>query len=333
MTCTNDKLYQSSAFTPRFFVVIYSLLFIIGLPENIVACFYLLYNKANKRLTEVKIYMINLTLADLMFVVFLPVWVDYYNNGRNWRLSDRACGFFGSLFYINTYSTLCFLSLISFSRYLAVSRPLKTAQTKQVVRAVILTAVIWTGTLGASIPILITNSNHTNKRPDSKTSCFENYCSDNESERSRLLIIHSIMALTFAVTFGVVIANYILILRKLLIDKVALSLPQGKLKKRASRMVLMVLVIYSLCFLPYHIIQLPWVVYVLNFTKPGDGTFRKSFNDVHHVTLGLMCINCVLDPIVYCFLTEDFRQYLREWMGYLRNNCVLKRQKSQTIHS
>ncbi|XP_059841365.1 platelet-activating factor receptor-like [Hypanus sabinus] len=331
MNCTKDN-YDSSAFTSTYFIVIYSLVFIIGLPENIAACFYLLHNTANKGLTEVKIYMINLTLADLMFILFLPFWVDYYNNGRDWRLSDNACGFLGSLFYINTYSTLCFLTLISFTRYLAVSRPLKTAQSKQLVRGIIVTAVIWTGTVGSSINTLITSSNHTNKRNDSKISCFEHY--ENKSVRKGLLAIHSIMVLTFAVLFGVVIANYILILRKLLIEKVALRLPQGKLKKRASRMVLMVLVIYILCFLPYHLIQLPWVFFVLDFWKSDDCNFRKRFNDLHHVTLGLMCMNCVLDPIVYCFLTEDFRQYLRELMGCLRNISVLKnRQKSQTVHS
>ncbi|XP_072907728.1 platelet-activating factor receptor-like [Hemitrygon akajei] len=334
MNCTEDKLYDSSAFTSTYFVVIYSLLFIIGLPENIAACFYLLYNTANKGLTEVKIYMINLTLADLMFIVFLPFWVDYYNNGRNWRFTTLACGFLGSLFYINTYSTLCFLTLISFTRYLAVSRPLKTAQSKQVVRGIIVTAVIWTGTVGSSINTLITSSNHTNRRTNNKISCFEHYCSKDESVRIGLLAIHSIMVLTFAALFGVVIANYILILRKLLIEKVALRLPQGKLKKRASRMVLMVLVIYILCFLPYHLTQLPWVLLVLNFWKSDNFSFRKGFNDLHHVTLGLMSMNCVLDPIVYCFLTEDFKQYLSELMGCLRNICVLKnRQKSQTMHS
>ncbi|XP_051868032.1 platelet-activating factor receptor-like [Pristis pectinata] len=330
MNCTKDKYYETSPFKCKFFGVIYSLLFIIGLPENIATCCYLLYNKGNKRLTEVKIYMISLTLADLMFILFLPFWVDYYHRESDWKFGDFMCGFCGSLFYINTYSTLCFLSLISFTRYLAVSRPVETAQSKQVVRGVILTAIIWTGTVGASIWVLADSKKHTNEKHNA-TSCFEDYWSttgkngkDNETQKINLLVIHSIMLLVFALTLGAVIANYVLILRKLSADQSALRLSQDKLKKRAIRMVLMVLVIYILCFLPYHLIQLPWMLLVLDIWKPFKCNFRKTFNDVHQVTLGLMSINCVLDPIVYCFLTEDFRQYLRELINYHRNNCILR---------
>ncbi|XP_032881595.1 platelet-activating factor receptor-like [Amblyraja radiata] len=321
MNCTNDQYYKTSDFKYPFFIVIYSLLFIIGLPVNIAACCYLVSSKANKRLSEVKIYMISLTLADLLYIMLLPFWIDYYYHGGYWRFPAFTCSLFGSLFYINTYSTLFFLSLISFTRYLAVSRPVKTAQSAQRNRGIGVTVLVWLLIVCCSLCILIDNKNHVNKRNDNTTSCFENYTEKNE--KTQLLVIHSLMLLAFVVTLGAVIGNYVLIIRRLSREQTALRVPQHKLKKKAVRMVLTVLVIYMVCFLPYHLIQLPWMLLVLNVVHSNDCLFRKTFNDVHQVTLGLMSINCVLDPVVYCFLTEDFRRYLRELTCYCRDKCVL----------
>ncbi|XP_078261993.1 platelet-activating factor receptor-like [Rhinoraja longicauda] len=321
MNCTRAQYYETSAFKYTFFIVIYSLLFIIGLPENIAACCYLVSNKANKRLTEVKIYMISLTLADLLFITFLPFWIDYYYHNGHWRFPDFTCSFFGSLFYINTYSTLFFLSLISFTRFLAVSRPVKTAQSVQRNRGIGVTVLIWLLIVCCSLYILIDHKKHTNKINSNTTSCFEDYTEGNA--KSQLLVIHSLMLLAFVVTLGAVIGNYVLILRRLSTEQAALRVPHRKLKKKAVRMVLTVLVIYMVCFLPYHLIQLPWMLLVLDVVHSNDCLFRKAFNDVHQVTLGLMSINCVLDPVVYCFLTEDFRLYLRELTRYCRGKCAL----------
>ncbi|XP_069788163.1 platelet-activating factor receptor-like [Narcine bancroftii] len=326
MNCTN---FEVSEFRNPFFVVIYSILFIVGLPGNLAAFYYFVHNKAKKRLTEVKIYMISLALADLLFIVFLPFWIDYYSHGGHWRFSDFLCSFCGSLFFINTYNTLFFLSLISFTRYLAVSRPVKVAQSKQIQRGGVITVIIWIGTVSPSLKVLVNNKSHIIEINNSKR-CFENYF--DRDVKTQLLVIHSLMLLGFVLTLGAVIANSVLILRRLSVDRTVLGLHQSKLKKRAFRMVLRVLVVYLVCFLPYHLIQLPWVMLVLDVWESSDCVLRKAFNDAHQVTLGLMTINCALDPIVYCFLTKDFKQHLRDLTRYYMGNCTLKSSsKSQTI--
>ncbi|XP_067845329.1 platelet-activating factor receptor-like [Heptranchias perlo] len=320
--CSEKHFYDTSEFRYTFFPIIYSFLFIVGLPENIAALCFLVRDKSNKGLSEVKIYMISLTVADLLFVIFLPLWIDYYYYRGNWRSPRFACSLCGSLFYINTYSTLFFLALISFTRYLAVSQPVRAAQSKQIVRGFVLTALIWAVTICVSLPVLITNKQHVVELNGSNVRCFENY--RNQSTKTQLLIIHLLMLLGFTITFGVVIANSVLVLRKLSADQGLLGISQGRLKKRAFRMVITVLAIYMICFLPYHLVQLPWMLLVLDFWKSDDCTFRKSVNDVHQVTLCLMCINCVLDPIIYCFLTANFKDYLKELTQSCRSKCILR---------
>ncbi|XP_038659246.1 platelet-activating factor receptor-like [Scyliorhinus canicula] len=305
--CSEEHFYDTSEFRYTITSVFYSFLFIVGLPVNITSLWFLVRGK--KGVTEIKIYMISLTVADLLFVIFLPFWIDYSYRKGNWIFSSFMCSLWGSLFYINTYNTILLLALISFTRYLAVSQPVKVAQSTQNVRGFTLTALIWTTTIGAALPTLINHKQHVIGANGSNLRCFEYY--QEEGTKIEVLIIHLVMLLGFIIGFGVVIANSALILRRLSIDKKTLG-PSHRLKTRAFRMVLAVLVIYIVCFLPYHVVHLFWTILVLNFWKPVDCTTRKSVNDVHQVFLCLMCMNCILDPILYCFLTTSFRQYLNE---------------------
>ncbi|XP_078412868.1 platelet-activating factor receptor-like [Cetorhinus maximus] len=305
--CSEEHFYVTSGIRYTASYVFYSFLFIVGLPLNIASLCVL--TRSIKGLTEIKIYMISLTVSDLLFVTFFPFWIDYFYRGGNWIFSSFTCSLWGSLFYINTYTTIFFLAVISFTRYLAVSKPVKVAQSRQNARGFALTALIWTTTICFSLPTLINHEDHINETNEKHLKCFEYY--RKKDIKTKLLSIHVLMFLGFIVGFGVVITNSVLILRRLSNDRRTFRSSQ-KLKVRAFRMVLAVLVIYIVCFLPYHMIHLPWTLLVLNFWESGDCTFRKSVNDVHQVFLCLMCINCILDPILYCFLTTGFRQYLEE---------------------
>uniref|UniRef100_UPI00398E3879 platelet-activating factor receptor-like n=1 Tax=Pristiophorus japonicus TaxID=55135 RepID=UPI00398E3879 len=319
--CSEEHLFDTSDFRYTLFPVIYSFLFIVGLPINIAALVFLVRNKATKRLTEVKIYMISLTVADLMFIAFLPFWIDYYNRGGDWKFHSFMCSLCGSLFYINTYNTVFFLALISFTRYLAVYRPVKAARSRRILRGFISTAVIWLATICFSLPTLINSQRHVVRADDGMLRCFESY--KQPSTKTELLVMHLLILLGFLASFGVVIANSALILRRLSVDQQLLRISQGRLQKRAFRMVLLVLTIYLFCFLPHHLVQLPWLLLVLNFWKSTDCAFRRIVNDVHQVTLCLMCINCVLDPILYCFLTVNFREYVKGLTQSCRSKCTL----------
>ncbi|XP_078086715.1 platelet-activating factor receptor-like [Mustelus asterias] len=317
--CNEEHFYDSSEFRYSISSIFYSFLFIVGFPLNVASLCFLVRGK--KRVTEIKIYMISLTIADLLFVTFLPFWIDYYYRRGNWIFSSFMCSLWGSLFYINTYNTIFLLALISFTRYLAVSQPVKVAQSSQNRRGVALTALIWTLTISVALPILINHKDHINKT-NGTIRCFEYY--QEADTKIKLLILHLVMLLGFIVGFGVVIANSVLILQRLSMTKEILR-PSQRLKTRAFRMVLAVFVIYIVCFLPYHIVHLFWTLLVLNFWESKNCTFRKSVNDVHQVALCLMSINCILDPVLYCFLSRRFKQYFKELTQSWRQKCTIRR--------
>ncbi|NWR36748.1 PTAFR factor, partial [Tachuris rubrigastra] len=100
--------------------VIYCLVLCVGLPGNLVAL--LVFLQSGKVRKAIRIYLINLTLADILFNLTLPLWIHYYLSGGDWLLSEAACRLAGAAYYLATYSAVTFMALISFNRFCAQAR-------------------------------------------------------------------------------------------------------------------------------------------------------------------------------------------------------------------
>uniref|UniRef100_A0A8C3J019 G-protein coupled receptors family 1 profile domain-containing protein n=1 Tax=Calidris pygmaea TaxID=425635 RepID=A0A8C3J019_9CHAR len=68
---------------------VYCLVLCVGLPGNLVAL--LVFLQSGKVRKAIRIYLINLTLADILFNLTLPLWIPYYLAGGDWLLSEAAC--------------------------------------------------------------------------------------------------------------------------------------------------------------------------------------------------------------------------------------------------
>ncbi|XP_062450354.1 platelet-activating factor receptor-like [Rhea pennata] len=94
---------------------VYCLVLCVGLPGNLAALLVFLQSGGVRK--AIRIYLINLTLADILFNLTLPLWIPYYLAGGDWRLSEAACRLAGAAYYLATYSAVAFMALISVNRY------------------------------------------------------------------------------------------------------------------------------------------------------------------------------------------------------------------------
>ncbi|KAM4540808.1 platelet-activating factor receptor [Fundulus diaphanus] len=332
----SNTTFLDSQFRYVLFPVLYSIFFVVGFFANVYVLFILRCLREAKAMGEIRIYMTNLTVADLLFVCALPFWIGYYRREGDWVFRDFMCQLTGSFFFINNYCTILFLGAISFNRYWAVTRPLDAASSDHRCRGFIVCALIWGSTISMAISYFTSPSVH----PDGdKTRCFEGYQNQTEYEKKKVAVMHFvIIGLFFVVFFVVVVFNF-------LIAQVLLSqtMPQSGyssgtvksnrtkastfknpknsrgVKRRALQMLLAVVGVFVLCFLPHHIVQGLWVLAVLQI-KDGWGHVdwhqdtRQALNDAHQITLVLMGLNCILDPVVYFFATRKFRRFIVEHM-------------------
>ncbi|XP_016347610.1 P2Y purinoceptor 4-like [Sinocyclocheilus anshuiensis] len=95
----------------------YIIICCIGLLCNTVTLYiFFLRRQTDSSMT---VYMRHLALADTLLVMCLPLRVYYHNKEGPFYL----CKVVGIFFYINMYSSILFLSLISLDRYLKIIKP------------------------------------------------------------------------------------------------------------------------------------------------------------------------------------------------------------------
>uniref|UniRef100_A0A8C4RQB6 G-protein coupled receptors family 1 profile domain-containing protein n=1 Tax=Erpetoichthys calabaricus TaxID=27687 RepID=A0A8C4RQB6_ERPCA len=123
-----------------FLPVLYGFIFCLGLPTNCLALYGLgSYIKCDKALP---IFVVNLLVSDLLHLLPMPLWIDYYHNGHNWRFGLNACTITSILFWICMWNSVFFSCCISVERYLAIVRPL-WFQSNRLKGVYILCACIW----------------------------------------------------------------------------------------------------------------------------------------------------------------------------------------------
>nr|XP_040045267.1 G-protein coupled receptor 20-like [Gasterosteus aculeatus aculeatus] len=84
-------------------------------------------------------------------------------------------------------------------------------------------------------------------------------------------------------------------------------------RARAVRLLAAVLVVFTICFTPFHVRQV--VVY---FWVPvgGEGQGQGAGHVLaFHITVTLSSLNSCLDPVVYCFVTDSFKRVWRTRRG------------------
>ncbi|KAG8506787.1 Platelet-activating factor receptor [Galemys pyrenaicus] len=312
-----------SEFRYTLFPVAYSIIFVLGVIANSYVLWVFARLYPSKKLSEIKIFMVNLTLADLLFLVTLPLWIIYYHNGGNWTLPKFLCNLAGCFFFINTYCSVAFLGVITYNRFQAVTKPIKTAQATTRKRGIALSVVIWVAIVAAaSYFFFLDSTNVVSSKGSNITRCFEHY----EAQSVPVLIIHIFLVLSFFLVFLIILFCNLVIIRRLLTQPAQLG-HNAEVKHRALWMVCTVLAVFIICFVPHHMMQLPWTLAELRFL---DTQFHQAINDAHQVTLCLLSTNCVLDPIIYCFLTKRFRKHLTEKFYSMRSSQKCSRATSET---
>ncbi|CAL8392985.1 unnamed protein product [Boreogadus saida] len=78
---------------------------------------------------------------------------------------------------------------------------------------------------------------------------------------------------------------------------------------KALRTIGLVMLIYVLCFLPYHVSR---ATFILGYARPDVGCgARRALSLANRLTSALTCLNAALDPLVYLFGAEKFRGTVR----------------------
>lgn len=288
-----DQCGQETWLENVLFASFYLLDFFLAFVGNALALW--LFIRDHRSGTPANVFLMHLAVADLSCVLVLPTRLVYHFSGSHWPFGEILCRLTGFLFYLNMYASIYFLTCISADRFLAIVHPVKSLKLRRPLYAHLACTFLWVVVAVAMAPLLVSpqtvQTNHT-------VICLQLY-----RERASH---HALVSLAVAFTFPFVttVTCYLLIIR---------SLRQGprvekRLRNKAVRMVAMVLAIFLVCFVPYHVHR---AVYVLRRSGPGAScTTQRALALGNRITSCLTSLNGALDPVMYFFVAEKFRHTL-----------------------
>ncbi|XP_072111059.1 P2Y purinoceptor 14-like [Mobula birostris] len=284
---------------PMFSLCAYSIICIVGTILNCLA-FYVYFCHIPSS-NSVIVYLKNLVIADFLLLLSLPIRIVELNVMFPYRLRKFYCTFITSLFYLNMYSSILFLGLIAANRYLKIVKPLNAYTFQKLKTAKILSVGIWCSlfALGLSYTFL---KGESRPQTNTKTSCLE--------LRSGFgvhwhLTLHTGGTVLFLFVLIALCTFYFQTMRRL--DK-SPTPSSSKKQAKAKNNILILLVVFLICFVPYHIIRIPYMLTQVNIIS--DCYWKKMFLNIKEPTIILATLNSCLDPVIYFLSCKAFRSKL-----------------------
>lgn len=253
-------------------MAVHGVIFLAGLVLNGLALYVFCCRTRAK--TPSVIYTINLVVTDLLVGLSLPTRFAVFYGMRG----CLRCAFphvFG--YFLNMHCSVLFLTCICVDRYLAIVRPEGSRRWRQPACARATCAFVWLAAGAVTLSVLGVTA--------SGGPCCRIFA---------LTVLEFLLPLLVTSVFtGRIMC--------------ALSRPglqQGRQRRvRAMQLLLTVLVIFLICFTPFHARQ---VAVALWPDLP-----RHSSLVAYHVAVTLSSLNSCMDPIVYCFVTSGFQATVR----------------------
>ncbi|KAG8431194.1 hypothetical protein GDO86_019263 [Hymenochirus boettgeri] len=277
--------------------VSYGIVFGVGLILNILSLYIFLFRI--KPWNSSTTYMFNLAISDMLYVISLPLLVYYYSQKENWPFGAALCKITRFLFYTNTYCSIFFLLCISIHRFLGICYPMKSLVWLKVRNARIVSVIVWIIVSGCQSPIFYFVTTRTN---GDNTICHDTSTLDVFDD----FVVYSLvnLALLFCVPFTIIIICYCLMVRTIMKPSAATAQTSAS-KKKSVKIIVMVLLVFIVCFLPFHVNR---TLYYYFRKMDLDCNILNAINLAYKVTRPLASANSCFDPILYFLAGQTVRR-------------------------
>ncbi|XP_010903339.1 P2Y purinoceptor 3 [Esox lucius] len=285
---------------------VYSVVFLIGLPLNGVVI--LRIWRSRPCLTRSKVYMLNLAIADFLYVMSLPLLIFNYASHDYWPFGDLACKLVRFQFYSNLHGSILFLTCISLQRYFGICHPMagwhKHGGRKL---AWVVCGVVWLVVAALCAPTLHYATTGTQRN---RTVCYE--LSRPQDSGNYYPYGMALTCLGFLLPFMGVVVCYCRMARLLCrppsYQGVTMASSMEK-RDTAVKMIVVVVTVFAVSFLPFHLTK---TMYLLVRTLPdAPCATRNLFSVIYKCTRPFASMNSVLDPILFYFTQPRFRKSTR----------------------
>ncbi|XP_040213233.1 G-protein coupled receptor 1 [Rana temporaria] len=295
-------------------IVIYSLAFLLGVPGNSMVIWFTGF-KWEKTVSTM--WFLNLAIADLIFVLFLPLHITYVATDFHWPFGKILCKVNSFIAILNMFASVFFLTVICFDRYIFLACPNFSQKHRTLGKAVIVSGVVWTTATIIASPSLYFRDIATDTQM--ATICYNNF---HEHDHNVILKIHTSFTL---IRFFI---GYLFPLLTMIICYTTLTIKLKMLNKKANSkffwVVLAVVVAFFICWTPYHIFSL------LELKIHHSDEYGEWLRIGMPISTSLAFVNSCINPIFYVLISKVFRTHLEASLAEIFKNTLRDMKQTST---
>jgi allatostatin receptor len=286
---------------------IFGVIVALGLLGNLLVILVVLSDKHMRSTTNILILM--LALADLLFIVLCVPFTAASYALPVWPFGTVWCKIVQYLIYVTAYFSVYTLVLMSLDRYLAVVHAVRSISIRTEFNTWMAVLVTWTLILAVHVPLLFQYGIYYYDHQGEQRSICTNL-QEFEDPHNGKVFFSCFLAFGYVLPLGIVSCLYGLMLKRLLYGVVPggnQSQESIRAKKRVTRMVIIVVIIFAVCWLPIQIILTlqKFNVYPLQ---------QVHFIGLQMASNCLAYMNSCVNPFLYAFLSENFRRSFRKFL-------------------
>ncbi|OWA52256.1 putative Tachykinin-like peptides receptor 99D [Hypsibius exemplaris] len=272
--------------------------------------------------SDLSVYLANLAVSDIILSVFCMPFTMSQAIKHHWPFSEALCPLVMFLQLCSVLSSVYTLVAVGVDRYVFVTKPLEARfnrkRGKNVVAGIWLVAVAL-----ASFQLAVVRCTYFTFNGQQYKDCQEGWSDDTH----RTAYTVAVAVLTYFLPLLVLVFTYHRIGRILWQDNIpganvlrpnaanicplsnhnASTIKRVKGKQRVVKMLIVVVLIFALCWLPLHVFFLTLDFFpeaVNQWRSVWDGAiFTYTFLTIHFLAMSSSFVN----PIVYSFMSQNFR--------------------------
>ncbi|XP_031168714.1 suppressor of SWI4 1 homolog [Sander lucioperca] len=277
----------------------YGVEFVVAVAGNLFALWLLVVREKRNWHTGV-VLSCNLAISDLLYVLTLPLLIVYYSLGKRWVFGDAVCKIERFLFTCNLYVSIFFIMAISVNRCVALACPFFTRSYVEPAHAKAISVIIWIVVGIISCPVLtfasVCTSQHNNNTQQQCMAVCREY------ERPHFTYKMFLAVFGCVVPFLVTFSSYCVVI-SVVWKNVSITTLE---KRKVALLVTLVIVLYAISFVPYHVFQI-YHLYQKLYPNPIYNLDSCWVYDMYQVSKGLATLNMCIHPILYMALFDSIR--------------------------
>lgn len=278
-------------------LLIFGLIFVLGVLGNTLVITVLARSKPGQPRSTTNIFILNLSVADLSYLLFCVPFQSTIYVLPTWVLGAFICKFIHYFFTVSMLVSIFTLSAMSVDRYVAIVHARKSSSIRVARHATLGVLLIWALSLGMASPVA--HFQCIVEREDNNTYCWEVW-----PDHHRKVYVVCTFVFGYLLPLVLISVCYAKVLNHLH-KKLKNPSKKSELSKRKTALtVLVVVVVFCLSWLPHHVVHL-WVEFGSFPLNQASFVFRM-------VAHSLAYSNSSVNPIIYAFLSENFRNSYKQ---------------------